>query len=81
MTYEERRPPVGLTGGAAQQINTQQQPTDAGLAPLCPACAARARFEAALSGRSELQRRRFPPNGNREEWIKYGPSGAPGRSA
>lgn len=24
-----------------------------------------------------LARRRFPPNGNRDEWIRYGPAGRP----
>jgi hypothetical protein len=26
---------------------------------------------------TELQRRRWPPNGDRDEWIKWGPAGAP----
>jgi len=27
--------------------------------------------------RTVLQRRRFPPNGDRDEWIAYGPAGKP----
>ncbi|MGI5127454.1 hypothetical protein ACQEVB_11650 [Pseudonocardia sp. CA-107938] len=26
---------------------------------------------------SQLQRYRYPPNGDRDEWIKWGPAGAP----
>lgn len=30
---------------------------------------------------SELQRRRYPPTGDRDLWIKYGPTGPPGYEA
>jgi hypothetical protein len=30
-----------------------------------------------LPEHSDLQRRRYPPTGNRELWIKYGPAGPP----
>lgn len=30
-----------------------------------------------LTYATELQRRRFPPNGDRDEWIRYGPDGPP----
>ena len=29
----------------------------------------------ALDEYSEIQRRRYPPNGDRDQWVKYGPAG------
>ena len=44
--------------------------------PTCPGCAARQRVEAAAAG-SELMRLRYPPTGDRELWVRYGPAGPP----
>lgn len=30
-----------------------------------------------LAEHSEIQRRRWPPNGDRDEWVRYGPAGPP----
>jgi len=35
----------------------------------------------ALPAITELQRRRYPPNGDRDEWIRYGPDGPPAEAA
>ena len=32
-------------------------------------------------GATELQRRRYPPTGDRDLWVKYGPAGPPGWEA
>lgn len=48
-------------------------------APLCLDDYADGRFHRAheLAEYSELQRRRWPPTGDRELWIRYGPAGPP----
>lgn len=41
----------------------------------CARCAARDRMW--NTGTTELNRRRYPPTGDRKLWVKYGPAGPP----
>lgn len=41
----------------------------------CSRCAARNRMW--MSGPSDLMKRRYPPNGDVQEWVRHGPAGPP----
>jgi len=78
MPTRERRPAVN---GAPPEIS-RIPATDPGQCTarrafaVCSACAARYRMDDAVVG-SELMRRRYPPTGDRELWVRYGEAGPP----
>jgi len=80
-TSSRARPRALRTGSTTEQIDHQATGVDGNhtarrASAVCPGCAARHRVEDAAAG-SELMRRRYPPTGDRELWVRYGEAGRP----